>query len=160
MKIDDFVGKGPEFKPEDFFNGSLVGWGVMEAPLGGLQKRYTVKAQGRWDAVERVVHFTETWTFDDGFMDTLTWTIRPLGDGKYSGSEPRLDGEAEGDQAGFAFHWRYTRETPQPDGKAVKLNFDDWFWRIDDTTVIVKGTAGRLGLPFATAHVTYQKIPG
>lgn len=157
MKIDDFTGKGPEFKPEEFFDGALVGWGVMENPLGGLQKRYTVKAEGRWDAEARVVHFTETWTFDDGFVDTLRWQIRSLGEGKYFGSEPLLDGEAEGDQAGYAFHWRYTRETPQPDGKSVKLNFDDWFWRIDDRTVIVKGTAGRLGLPFATAHVTYQK---
>jgi hypothetical protein len=158
MKIEDFEGKGPVFTPEEFFDGELVGWGVMESPLGSLQKRYTVKAAGRWDRGTGVISFTETWTFDDGHVDTLNWQIRPLGDGKYTGSEPLLDGEAEGDQAGFAYHWRYTRETPQPDGKTVKLNFDDWFWRIDDAVVIVKGTAGRLGLPFATAHVTYQKI--
>lgn len=158
MKIEDFAGKDPEFTPETFFNGSLAGWGVMESPLGSLQKRYTVAAHGRWDAEERVVYFTETWTFDDGHVDTLKWQIRSLGAGRYSGTEPRLDGEAEGERAGFAFNWRYTRETPQPDGKTMKLNFDDWFWQIDQTTVIVKGTAGRLGLPFATAHVTYHKV--
>ena len=158
MKIEDFAGKGPRFAPEEFFDGALHGWGVMENPLGSLQKRYTVKAEGRWDPGQGIVFFTETWTFEDGHVDTLKWQIRPVGGGKYKGSEPLLDGEAEGDQAGFAFHWRYTRETPQPDGKTVKLNFDDWFWRIDDDVVIVKGTAGRLGLPFATAHVTYRKL--
>lgn len=93
-------------------------------------------------------------------MDTLEWTIRPLGGGRYGGSEIRIDGEAEGEQAGFAFHWKYTRDGPQPDGKSIKLNFDDWFWRIDERVVVVKGTAGRLGLPFATAHVTYRKLDG
>lgn len=39
MKIEDFAGKGPQFAPEEFFLGSLVGWGVMESPLGSLQKR-------------------------------------------------------------------------------------------------------------------------
>lgn len=158
MKIEDFTGKGPDFRPEDFFDGAIEGWGVMESPLGALLKRYTVKAEGRWDPAEGVVRFNETWTFDDRHVDTLFWRIRPLGEGKYSGLEPRLDGEAEGDQAGFAFHWRYTRETPQPDGSSTKLNFDDWFWKIDDDVVIVKGTAGRLGLPFAIVHATYRKI--
>lgn len=158
MKIEDFAGRGPEFKPEIYFNGRLEGWGVLESALGGLQKRYAISAEGRWNAGEGVLDFTETWTFDDGHVDTLVWKIRPLGEGRYAGQEPTLDGEAEGDQAGFAFHWRYTRETPQPGDKRVKLNFDDWFWRIDDAVVIVRGAAGRLGLPFATAHVTYRKL--
>jgi hypothetical protein len=156
MKIEDFEGKGPAFTPEDYFAGRLEGWGVMESPLGGLQKRYTVRAEGRLEG--GVIHFTETWTFDDGHVDTLNWTIRPLGGGRYAGSESRIDGEAEGERAGFAFRWKYARETPQPDGKSIKLNFDDWFWRIDERVVVVKGTAGRLGLPFATAHVTYRKL--
>lgn len=83
--------------------------------------------------------------------------IRPIGDGKYSGTEDRLVGEASGEQAGCAFHWKYTRETPQPDGGTVKLDFDDWFWRIDETGLVVRGRALKVGLPLATAHVTYRK---
>lgn len=156
MKIEDFAGKGPVFTPEDFFNGQLEGWGVMESPLGALQKRYTVRAEGR-RSDDGLIHFTEVWTFDDGHVDTLNWQITPLGGGRYSGTETRIDSEAQGEQAGFAYHWTYSRDTPQPDGKSIKLHFDDWFWRIDEDTVIVKGTAGRLGIPFVTAHVTYRK---
>lgn len=158
MKIDDFAGQGPAFKPEEFLSGRLEGWGVMESPLGALKKRYTIAAEGRWAADEKVLHLTETWTFDDGHTDTLDWAIRPLGDGRYTGTEARLEGEARGEQAGFAFHWTYTRDTPQPDGDSIKLNFEDWFWRIDETVAIVRGTAGRLGLPFVTAHVTYRRL--
>ena len=102
--------------------------------------------------------FTETYSFDDGHTDTLFWTIKKVGPGKYAGTEPRLDGQAAGEQAGCAYHWQYSRDTPQADGSSSKLNFDDWFYRIDEKACIVRGTAGRAGLPFATAHVTYRKI--
>lgn len=37
------------------------------------------------------------------------------------------------------------------------LNVNDWFYRIDDRVAIVRGSAGRLGLAFAIAHVTYRR---
>ena len=46
----------------------------------------------------------------------------------------------------------------QGDGKSFKLNFDDWFYAIDDRACIVRDSAGRAGIPFATAHVTYRKL--
>ena len=131
---------------------------MLESLVGGLQKRATITAEGRWDEEKQAVGFVETYRFDDGHEDTLQWTIHRLGPGQYKGAEARLDGEATGEQAGCAFHWRYTRETPQADGKSAKLNFDDWFYRIDERACIVRGSAGRAGLPFATAHVTYRKI--
>lgn len=156
MNISDFETTTPVYRPEDYLDGVLEGWGVLERLTGGLQQRFTVRAAGQFDGAE--LAFTEIWTFDDGHVDTLHWRIRPLGDGKYTGTEDRLDGHAEGDQAGCAFHWRYSRDVPQKDGSSTKLNFNDWFYRIDDRAVMVKGTAGRLGLPFATAHVLYRKL--
>lgn len=44
-------------------------------------------------------------------------------------------------------------------GSRIKLNFDDWFYRIDENACIVRGSAGRADIPFATAHVTYRKLP-
>lgn len=155
MKISDFETTTPVYRPEDYLAGPLEGWGLLERLTGGLQQRFTVRAD-RFDGAE--LSFTETWTFDDGHVDTLRWRIRPLGDGRYVGAEDRLDGQAEGDQAGCAFHWRYSRDVPQKDGSSTKLNFNDWFYRIDDRVVMVKGTAGRLGVPFGTAHVLYRRL--
>ena len=158
MNVEQFASEGPEFRPEVFLDGRFEGWGVLMTPLGGLQKRFTVVAEGVRSAAAASVAFTETWTLDDGHVDTLKWTIRALGEGRYSGTEPRLEGEAEGDQAGCAFHWRYTRDTPQPGGGSAKLHFDDWFWRVGDDGLVARGTAAKLGLPFATAMVTYRKL--
>ncbi|MDB5641629.1 MAG: hypothetical protein JWN07_946 [Hyphomicrobiales bacterium] len=156
MDISDFAGIGPELLPEHFLAGNLEGWGVLESALGSLKSRFTVKANGV--PVSDGVDFTETWTFDDGLTDTLHWKIRRKGLGEYTGTEPKVDGEARGEQAGFAFHWTYTRETPQQGGSTTTLNFDDWFYLIDERTCIVRGAAGRLGLPFAIMHVTYQRV--
>ncbi len=158
MSLDSFKDTTPVFLPEEFFDGRLEGWGVMESLAGGLQRRATIEAEGRWDAEAQAVRFTESYRFDDGQLDTLRWTIRRLGPGRYSGAEPGLEGEASGEQSGCAFRWRYSRNTPQSDGKTILLNFDDWFYSIDEKACMVRGSAGRVGLPFLTAHVTYRKL--
>lgn len=158
MAIEDFKNTKPLFLPETFFVGRLEGWAVVESLVGGLLKRATITAHGEFEANTQTVLFTETYSFDDGHTDTLRWTIRKIGDGKYNGHENRIQGEASGEQAGCAFHWSYTRDTRQADGKTVRLNFDDWFYAIDEKACIVRGSAGRAGIPFATAHVTYRKL--
>ncbi|MCK1711413.1 MULTISPECIES: DUF3833 family protein [unclassified Bradyrhizobium] len=158
MAIDDFKGTRPIFLPEQFFVGRIEGWAVLESLVGGLLKRATIAAHGEFESDTQIVLFTETYTFDDGHSDTLRWTIRKGDEGRYTGLENRIEGEAIGQQAGCAFHWKYTRDTPQIGGKSFKLNFDDWFYAIDDRACIVRGIAGRAGIPFATAHVTYRKL--
>jgi hypothetical protein len=108
--------------------------------------------------VSNGVDFAETWTFDDGLVETLRWQIRVGGAGKYIGTEAKVEGKAQGERAGCAFHWTYTRETPQQGSDPVTLNFDDWFYLIDQRTCIVRASAGRLRIPFAVLHVTYRRM--
>ena len=89
MDIADFSGTAPELLPEQFLTGDLEGWGVIERLTGGLQQRFTVNAHGSWDKAARLITFTETWTFDDGRQDTLSWRIVKGADGRYSGQEAR-----------------------------------------------------------------------
>ncbi|WP_334270959.1 DUF3833 family protein [Bradyrhizobium sp. 1(2017)] len=130
MAIDAFAGTTPVFLPEQFFVGRFEGWAVVESLVGGLLKRATITAHGELDADTDTVVLTETYTFDDGHSDTLRWTIHKISEGQYTGHENRLEGEATGEQAGCAFHWRYMRDTPQGDGKSFKLNFDDCSTRL------------------------------
>lgn len=158
MTIESFSATTPLFLPEKFFVGRLEGWAVLETLIGGLLKWATISAHGAFEASSDTVLFTETYNFDDSRSDTLQWTIHKMAKGQYIGHKNRLEGEAMGEQAGCAFHWKYTRDTPQGDGKSFKLNFDDWFYAIDDRVCIVRGSAGRAGISFATAHVTYRKL--
>lgn len=57
------------FRPEEMFVGAFEGWGVMETPLGALQKRYVVEAEGQLLAVGKI-DFAETWR-----LTTATSTV-------------------------------------------------------------------------------------
>lgn len=102
MSIDDFRGTSPLFLPEVFFIGRLEGWAVMGNLIGGLTRRATIKAVGSLEEETATVLFTETYTFDDDHSDTLHWTIRKLSEGRYSGHENHLEGEATGEQAALS----------------------------------------------------------
>lgn len=108
------------FRPEHFFVGKLEGWAI-ESLTGNLLRRARIVAEGRSGNGGRSVSFNETYTFDDGQVDTLAWTIRHIADGLYRGTEATLVGEAEGEQAGGAFNWCYTRNTPPKDGSALRF---------------------------------------
>lgn len=155
MSMKTYMGRPPQLLPEEYLSGKLEGWGVIAGPMGGLQSRYTIGAEGHYQ--RGLLLFTETWTFDDGKKQTLNREIKKIADHQYEGTETKLVGQARGEQAGFVFHWEYTRDVPGERGD-TRLNFDDWFYRIDERVCIVRGTAGRAGLPFATAHVTYRKV--
>jgi hypothetical protein len=158
MDIADFAGTSPILLPEEYLAGKLEGWGLIERLTGGLQQRFTVRAHGEWDRAARILSFSETWTFDDGRKDTLNWRILADEQGQYSGEERSLDGRAEGQRSGCAFHWRYSRETPLGDGKSMLLNFNDWFFRIDEKVAMVRGSAGRAGIAFSILHATYRRL--
>ena len=117
----------------------------------------TIRAQGSLDPSSETIEFVETWEFDDRQADTLSWRIRKIGKRKYV-DEATVKDEAIGEQAGCAVHWSYTRKSPQGSGSSVTLNFVEWFYRMDERVYVVRGSAGRLGLPFLSAYVTYRRL--
>ena len=86
MNLQDFADKEPRFILEEFFSGSLRGYGMTIGRLGGFQNRFTIDARGRVDASANVLSLTEDYFFDDGHSDTLTWTILKRDKGRYEGS--------------------------------------------------------------------------
>jgi hypothetical protein len=78
--------------------------GVLESLIGSLQKRATIKAEGSWNEQTQIMSFTETYSFDESHQFPLRWAIKKVAPGKYAGTEPRLDGQAEGEQIGCAYH--------------------------------------------------------
>ena len=116
MNIDDFASNTPTLVLEEFFNGQLRGWGITMGRLGGLQNRFSIEAEGRWDDSANTLALREVYTFDDGHVDTLVWTIIKRSATSYEGRETHIQGLASGEQQGNAFPWTYTREVPTKDG--------------------------------------------
>jgi hypothetical protein len=158
MDIDQFAGAEPSFRPETYFPGRSEGWGVMQDRFGNLLRQFRIEAYGEWNADDQVLSLHETYTFTDGQVDRLEWQMRPVGGDRYEGTEPRLEGVAEGVRAGNTFHWRYVRRVPQQDGRERTLFFDDWFWLQDDRVLIVRASVRRFRIELATLSVFYRKL--
>ena len=143
---------------EEFFSGRLRGWGTTIGRMGGLQNRFTIDAEGTWDPSANVLSLKETYVFDDGHTDILTWTILKRGEDEYEGRETLIDGNAIGEQAGYAFHWQYHREVPAADGSKTKFGFDDWFLMHDAAHMSAHASLTKLGIEVATLNAFYEKV--
>ena len=157
MDLDDFAGREPAMRPERFFAGRLQGWGLETGPLGGIGRRIEVRAEGRFDAATQTLHLEETYRFDDGHSDRLSWRIRRTEAG-YEALEARAVEPGEGRAAGAAFRLTYRRDVPQADGSSIVLGFDDWFIQIDPETVMVRATISKLALPIGSMTVLYRRM--
>lgn len=158
MNISDFADQRPLFVLENFFSGSLRGWGITLSRLGNLQNRFTIEAEGHYEASANTLTLKETYAFDDGHRDFLTWTIIKRGEGNYEGRETLIDGTADGEQAGNAFRWKYTREVPTADGSKTKFGFDDWFFLHDENHMTAHASLTKLGIEFATLSAFYERV--
>jgi hypothetical protein len=158
-RIERYAGREPPLALEAFFSGRARGGGVLQSRFGNLINHFTVDAEGDWHPESDTLSLVETYRFDDGRSDRLEWRIIALGRGRYRGSEPRVEGEATGEQAGNAFHWRYTRRVPSPKGEQ-RLHFDDWFWLTGNDLLISRADVKRFGVTIATMSVFYQRTGG
>ncbi|CAN7694358.1 DUF3833 family protein [Rhizobium sp. LjRoot30] len=157
MKIEDFASKPPEFILEDFFSGRLRGWGIVLTRMGNLQNRFSIEAEGRWEASANTLSLKETYFFDDGHQDHLTWTIIKRSPSEYDGRETLIEGTAKGEQTGNAFHWTYHREVPASDGSKARFGFDDWFFLHDKNRMTANASLTKFGIQVATLNAFYER---
>ncbi|WP_168800968.1 DUF3833 family protein [Peteryoungia ipomoeae] len=157
MKLEDFEARQPAFILEEFFSGTLRGYGVTIGRLGGFQNRFTIDARGSFDAMANVLTLKEDYFFDDGHSDTLSWTILKRAENRYEGREPKIDGTADGNQSGSAFLWQYTRDVPSADGSTTRFGFEDWFILHDERHMSVHASLTKLGVEVATIEAFYEK---
>lgn len=88
MNIDNFAGKTPRSLWKASFRAGY-GNGARTWPDGGLQNRFIIKAEGRWDPSANTLLLKEVYTFDDGHQAFLTWKIIKRGETGYEGRETR-----------------------------------------------------------------------
>ncbi|MFP3547430.1 DUF3833 family protein [Rhizobium sp. SIMBA_035] len=122
IKIEDLETKTPAFRLEEFFSGRLEGWGVTLSRFESFRNQFRIEAEGKCDQASNALTLREIYTFDDGHVDTLNWTILKKDDRTYEGRETRIEGTAHGEQAGNAFHWKYGREVPVEGGSSSMMS--------------------------------------
>lgn len=144
----------PTLDLANYFNGPLTGWGYFADRSGEVKRRFTVKMTGEWKGNEGVL--TENFVWSDGEKTQRVWRISKLDAHRYIGRADDVKGEAIGTAYGNALQWKYTMLLPV-DGKTYAVQFDDWMYQMDDTTMLNKSVMRKFGFKLGEIVISFRK---
>ena len=154
MKIENFVNAKPEFNLMEFFEGSVQAWGIVEDRFGNLRRQFTVDMTG---VIENdTLTLEEDFVYADGEIDKRIWKFSKFDEKSYKGLANDIIGEAVAKEQGNAFNMKYKMDLDLGFGE-LRVNFNDWMFRIDESTIINKATINKFGLNIATVTLFFRK---
>ncbi|MDP3288124.1 MAG: DUF3833 family protein, partial [Methyloversatilis sp.] len=92
----------------------------------------------------------------DGTTSRRVWTIRDLGNGRYTGRADDVVGEATGEANGSALRWRYVLALPV-DGSVYNVDFDDWMYMIDDKVMLNRSAMSKFGIHLGEVTLSFTR---
>jgi len=151
IRGEDYAETGADFDLFSFFEGEVKAYGIIQDRSGTVVQRFEVEILGSVE--DNVLTLDETFTYSigDGMKKRL-WTIKDLGEGRYTGGAGDLEGPADGEDFGNAFYWAYEMEI---DG--YNVTFKDWMWAFDEGNVINRSYITKFGITFAEVTLFMQK---
>ena len=153
--LADHAAQTPALDFRAYFDGTVTARGLVRNRGGKVLRRFEVTMDCRWQPDgQGTLH--ETFAYDDGERQERTWTVRRAADGRWIGTAPDVVGEAEGEAAGAAFHWRYTLKLPVG-GSVYEVQFDDWMYRIDERTVINTAEMRKFGVRVGEVVLAFDR---
>lgn len=154
VKITDYKNESPTLRLEDYFNGTVDGWGIVQERSGKVASRFHVVMNCTWKGDEGV--FDEDFTYANGKKEKRVWKIKKLPDGKYTGTAGDVIGEAAGEVSGNAFQWNYVLRLPVDD-TTYDMSLDDWMWQLDGQRLMNRTKIKKFGITFAEVSIFFEK---
>lgn len=154
MNISQYKNHSPQLKLEEFFNGKINGWGIIQDWRGNIVKKFDVKMIGTWQG--NIGTLTEDFSYYDGKKEQRIWKITKLENNTYQGEAADIINKATGKVAGNAASWQYQMDLTI-DGKVFRIKFDDWMWQLNDGVVINRSYLKKFGLTIAELTLFMQK---
>jgi len=142
--IEDYQGEQPQLKLEEFFNGELVAYGMVQDYSGKVIQRFRADLKGTWDGNEGVLD--EQFYYADGSEQERIWYITKTGENSYEGRASDVEGVAKGTTAGNVLNWSYTLIIER-NGEPFAVELDDWLYLVDEGNMINRTQMYKFGLP-------------
>lgn len=145
----------PNLVIEDFFNGKIKAWGIIQDRSGDVLSKFDVDMVGSWegDKGKLVEDFRY---YDTGKTQHRVWEITKLSNGRYTGTAADIIGIAEGTAHGNAINWHYEMDVPVKN-TSYRMKFDDWMWAMHDGVVVNRSYLKKFGITFAEITIFMEK---
>lgn len=157
MTPEDFKGKTPELRLDEYFQGKSKAYGVFEDRFGNLRREFVVDVVGTVEG--DTLTLDESFRYKDGETDHRVWTIRKIDDHHYDGTSPDIIGTANGSGYGNGFTWTYDIDLKVSEDKTWRVKFTDWFYLSEDGVLLNRASVTRFGVEIGTLTITFVKQP-
>ncbi len=152
--LDHYQGSGPPLVLEDYFNGPIKAWGLVQDYKGHVVRRFDVDMVGSWDGESGTLK--ENFDYYDGKQQQRIWKIIKITNDHYQGEADDILGIAEGKTQGSAMRWAYQMDLPVGD-QVYRIRFDDWMFLMNDGVLINRSYLKKFGLTVAELTLFMQK---
>ena len=154
MKPEDYKNTKPIIKIEEYFQGNVKAWGMLQGRSGEVKRQFVADMKGEFDGKNLILD--ETFIWNDGEKQERRWTIKKVGDNTYEGTAPDVVGSAKGLQYGSAFKFEYDLLVPFK-SKNIKVSFDDWIFKQDEKVAINRAKLTKFGFKVGELTVFFLK---
>jgi hypothetical protein len=152
--VEQYRAERPALDLKTYFNGTLDAWGIFQGRSGEVKKRFHVVIDAKWNGDSGILD--ENFVWSDGTTSRRVWTLTRKADGSFRGKADDVIGEAVGEVAGNALHWRYVMALPV-DGTTYHVDFDDWMFLMDDKVMINRATMSKWGFNLGEVTLSFVK---
>ncbi|GGW96990.1 DUF3833 domain-containing protein [Alteromonas halophila] len=152
---DDYTTVSPDFNINEFFDGNVKAWGIVQDRSGKVMQRFIVDIDGRMENGTLILDESFDYGLGEG-VNSRTWKIQSTGNGTYRGEAGDIVGTATGKEFGNAFNFQYEMDLPV-DGSTYRVTFDDWFWAFNENAMMNRSYIRKFGLVMAEVTIFMQK---
>ena len=154
MNVKNFENEKPRLVLEDYFDGKTKAWGMFHDRFGNLKRSFKVDITGTLN--NDILTLDEKFVYNDGEKESRIWSIKILGNNKYSGTADDVIGEATGISSGNALNWKYklNLKVKEP---TVAVDFDDWMFLQDDNILMNRAEVKKWGIVLGVVSITFKK---
>ncbi|MCW8106996.1 DUF3833 domain-containing protein [Alteromonas ponticola] len=153
---EHYVTMTPQLDLFRFFDSQIKGWGIVQDRSGNVIQRFIVDIKGSVKQNELVLHETFSYQLGEG-PTTRTWRIERGQNGEYIGRANDITAPARGTSFGNAFNFEYKMDLPVGDD-IYKVAFDDWFFAMDEQTIMNRSYIKKFGLVMAEVTIFMQQV--
>ncbi len=154
VDVGQYSAEKPVLSLERFFDGKLDGWGMFQDRSGKALRRFVVEIDAHWEGDTGTLD--EHFVWSDGERQRRIWTLRRQAPGRYIGTASDVVGEAVGEVAGNALHWRYVLAL-EVDGRTWQVDFDDWMFLVDERTLLNRAEMRKFGIRLGEVTLSLRK---
>ncbi|MEW8395913.1 MAG: DUF3833 domain-containing protein [Candidatus Thiodiazotropha sp.] len=152
--LSRYQSERPVLKLEEYFNGTLVGWGMFQQRDGTVVKRFKVVVEASWEGDHGVLD--EQFTFSDGTRQQRIWRLTKTGEDEYTGTADDVVGRARGRISGNALQWAYSLRLPVG-GKVYEVTFDDWMYLQEEGVLLNRSVMKKFGFRLGEVLLFFKR---